>query len=89
MGILRCRICYSVAFVAGYDVVHVGSTHASSRRRAGNDDCVHEDAVAVVDDGSGDDGSARHGEPDGERQRDVGLPEEHAQSERRSQRAAR
>ena len=81
----------SVGLVAGYDVVNVGGvggTHASRRSGASADVVrVHEDAV--VDDGGDGGDCAGNGEPDGERQRDVGLPEEHAQPEGRSQRVAR
>ena len=81
--------CNSVGLVAGYDVVNVGGggTHASRHTSASDDDRVHEDAVV---DYGGDGGDyAGNGEPDGERQRDVGLPEEYAQPEGRSQRVAR
>ena len=85
--------------VAGRDDVNVGGgTHtASRRRRAGSTDNGRRrsrrdaardvDEDAVVDDGGID--GAGHGEPDGERQRDVRLPEEHAQPEGRPRRVAR
>ena len=94
MGTLDCTLpqstdSISVGFVAGYDVVNVGcGVNAASRcsATADDDDCVDEDAV--VDDGGND--GAGNGEPDGERhrQRDVRLPEEHAQPEGRPQRVA-
>ena len=77
-----------VDFVAGNHVNNVCTHAAAAASRRVDEDAVIDcdgDGLGLGDGGDG----AWDGQPDGQRQRDLGLPEEHAEPEGRPQRLAR